>query len=158
MFHLASRAVLALVVVALPATDQPPPGPPVLGPSRESAPPTTPGEPKERTPALIRVTVPPTAQIWIEDQKTLQGGTTRVFQTPALTPGRIFYYTLKVSWPNGPGQKDFIVEQEIMVKAGQTSIIDFTPLVGLRPTPPTVTPASYVVPKIIRPDTNKPSP
>jgi uncharacterized protein (TIGR03000 family) len=81
--------------------------------------------------AMIRVQVPPTATVFIEDQRTSQNGAMRVFQSPTLEPNKTYYYRVKVTWPLGTGQKDFVVEQEVTVRGGQTSIIDFMPLASL---------------------------
>ncbi|HMO36831.1 MAG TPA: TIGR03000 domain-containing protein [Gemmatales bacterium] len=83
------------------------------------------------TPALIKVKLPENAVIWFENQKMSQSGSVRVFQSPALEPRKTYYYKIKVSWPTGFGTltRDFVTEQEVAVKAGETTSIDFTPLV-----------------------------
>lgn len=84
------------------------------------------------TPALIKVKVPEGATIWFENQKMNQSGALRVFQSPGLEMKKTYYYKVKVSWPTGAGTltKDFVSEQEVAVKAGETTSIDFTPLVA----------------------------
>jgi len=84
------------------------------------------------TPALIKVKVPEGATIWFENQKMSQSGALRVFQSPGLELKKTYYYKVKVSWPTGAGTltKDFVSEQEVAVKAGETTSIDFTPLVA----------------------------
>lgn len=82
------------------------------------------------TPALIKVKVPDNAVIWFENQKMSQSGAMRVFQSPGLEAKKTYYYKVKVSWPTGGGTlaKDFVSEQEVAVRAGETTSIDFTAL------------------------------
>jgi uncharacterized protein (TIGR03000 family) len=88
-------------------------------------------EPKV-VPALIKVKVPENATIWFENQKMSQSGTVRMFQSPGLEVKKTYYYKIKVTWPTGASTvaKDFSSEQEVAVKAGETTSIDFTPLVA----------------------------
>jgi len=72
-----------------------------------------------------------------------QTGSKRTFQSPPLDPTKTYVYTLKIAWAAGAGQKDNATEQEVTIRAGQTTIIDFTPLaqgVANGPTT-TITPA-----------------
>lgn len=99
-------------------------------------------------PATITVMVPPNAVIWVADQQMKQTGSRRTFQSPPLDPSKTYVYTMKISWPGAPGQKDNSTEQEVTVRSGQTTIIDFTPLaqgVASGPTT-TTTPASAQAP------------
>lgn len=93
--------------------------------------PVTMAEKPTAQPALIKVKVPDAATIWFENQKMSQSGATRVFQSPGLEAKKTYFYKVKVSWPTGAGTlaKDFVSEQEVAVKAGETTTIDFTPLV-----------------------------
>lgn len=86
---------------------------------------------EKAVPALIKMKVPENAVVWFENQKMSQGGEQRIFQSPALEMKKTYYYKVKVSWPTGTGtlSKDFVTEQEIAVKAGETTSVDFTPLV-----------------------------
>jgi uncharacterized protein (TIGR03000 family) len=84
----------------------------------------------EKAPAIITVTVPANAVIWIGDQRMTQTGPTRSFQSPPLERGKAYAYLLRVSWPTGSGQKDYMAEHEVTVRAGQMSRVDFTPLAG----------------------------
>lgn len=88
-------------------------------------------EKNKPVPALIKIKVPDNAVIWFENQKMSQGGDQRIFQSPALEMKKTYFYKVKVSWPTGTGTlaKDFVTEQEIAVKAGETTSVDFTPLV-----------------------------
>jgi uncharacterized protein (TIGR03000 family) len=72
--------------------------------------------------------VPATATIWIGEQQMKQTGTRRTFQSPPLDPTKTYAYTMKISWGGGTAQKDNVTEQEVTIRAGQTTIIDFTPL------------------------------
>src|SRR4051812_44232787 len=85
---------------------------------------------KKATPALIKVKVPENASVWFENQKMNQPGTTRMFQSPGLEPKKTYYYKVRVAWPTGAGTlaKDFVTEQEVAVRAGETTTVDFTPL------------------------------
>lgn len=84
-----------------------------------------------RTPALIKVKVPDSATIWFENQKMSQPGAVRTFQSPSLDAKKTYYYKVKVSWPSGSGTlaKEVVSEQEVAVRAGETTTIDFTALV-----------------------------
>jgi uncharacterized protein (TIGR03000 family) len=113
---------------ALPAA--PVQGLPYLG--DESGP--APGQPEDKAkslPALIRVKVPDNATVWFENQKMNQAGSLRIYQSPGLDARKIYYYKIKVSWPTGGGTlaKDFVTEQEVTVRGGETTSVDFTPLV-----------------------------
>lgn len=90
-----------------------------------------PGEKPKTNPALIKVKVPENATVWFENQKMNQTGSTRMFQSPGLESKKTYYYKVKVSWPTGVGTltKDFVTEQEVAVRAGETTSVDFTPLV-----------------------------
>jgi len=82
------------------------------------------------TPALIKVKVPENATLWFESQKMSQPGMTRIFQSPGLEAKKTYYYKVKVSWPIGVGTmaKDFVTEQEVAVRGGETTTVDFMPL------------------------------
>jgi len=85
---------------------------------------------KKTLPALIKVKVPENATVWFENQKMSQSGSTRVFQSPGLETKKTYYYKVKVSWPTGVGTmtKDFVSEQEVAVRGGETTSVDFMPL------------------------------
>jgi uncharacterized protein (TIGR03000 family) len=75
--------------------------------------------------AIVAVVLPnSTAEVWFDGQKTNMTGYTRVFNTPDLTPGRTYHYTVKAVWNEG----DRRVEQErtVSVTAGKASVVDFT--------------------------------
>ncbi|HQR06424.1 MAG TPA: TIGR03000 domain-containing protein [Gemmatales bacterium] len=85
-----------------------------------------------KTPALIKVKVPDNATIWFENQKMSQPGAVRIFQSPTLEAKKTYYYKVKVTWPTGSGTlaKEVVSEQEVAVRAGETTTIDFTALVA----------------------------
>lgn len=87
-------------------------------------------EKAKTTPALIKLKVPENATIWFENQKMSQSGAQRIFQSPGLEAKKTYYYKVKVAWPTGGSSvaKDFVSEQEVAVRAGETTIIDFTAL------------------------------
>jgi len=74
---------------------------------------------------MLTVTVPaPDAQLWVGDTPlTQQTGTERVFQSPPLSPGSNYYYTLKARWmENGqPVER----ERTVNVQPGQRVMVDF---------------------------------
>jgi len=75
-------------------------------------------------PATIVVTVPSTdSKIWIDDQPNTQSGTVRTINTPALTPGKEYKYTVKASW----SENGKIVEniKKVSVWSGKSTSVDF---------------------------------
>jgi uncharacterized protein (TIGR03000 family) len=84
----------------------------------------------DKKPALVKLNVPEDATVWFESQKMTQPGMTRMFQTPGLELKKTYYYKVKVAWPTGAGSlaKEFVTEQEVAVRAGETTTVDFTPL------------------------------
>jgi uncharacterized protein (TIGR03000 family) len=100
------------------------------GSSLPDKPTVTVEEKSTRTPALIKVKVPESATIWFENQKMSQPGAVRIFQSPTLEAKKTYYYKVKVAWPTGSGTltKDVVSEQEVAVRAGETTTIDFTAL------------------------------
>jgi uncharacterized protein (TIGR03000 family) len=119
-----------------PAPSNLSPGTPLpTGPSEPNpaSAPATPGAavPSPATgpaPATVTIQVPANATLWFGDQRMTQGGTTRTFRSPPLEPGKTYVYKVKVSWPGGQGQTAYSGEHEVTVRAGQTTVIDFTPL------------------------------
>ncbi len=94
--------------------------------------PAKPGTPaateNKPTYATIIVSVPANATVWFGDQRMAQTGPRRSYQSPPLESGKNYAYKLKVSWPNGPNQKEYTTEHEVKVQPGLTTEIDFTPL------------------------------
>jgi uncharacterized protein (TIGR03000 family) len=48
--------------------------------------------------AMLHVSVPADAQVWIEGEATRQRGPQREFVSPALQPGKEYEYTVKARW------------------------------------------------------------
>ena len=72
---------------------------------------------------LINVSVPATAEIWIEGKKTTQGGLFRQFISPPLTPGRDYSYDIKARWrDNG---KEVTRTRHVNVHAGGVVDVSF---------------------------------
>ncbi|OAI54212.1 hypothetical protein AYO44_15290 [Planctomycetaceae bacterium SCGC AG-212-F19] len=75
--------------------------------------------------SVVLTVVLPTAdaQVWFGDTATTQQGTQRVFQSPALEPGKNFIYTLKARWmENGQAVER---ERKVTVQAGQRITVNF---------------------------------
>jgi uncharacterized protein (TIGR03000 family) len=53
--------------------------------------------------AQVHIIVPAAARVWIAGEETNQTGVDRIFESPALTPGRDYSYTIKAEWlaPDG---------------------------------------------------------
>jgi uncharacterized protein (TIGR03000 family) len=81
--------------------------------------------PQQTNAARVQVILPdPAAQVWIDGQKTQQGGMDRLFESPPLTPGKTFNYTIKATWQQN-GQ-EMSQERTVPITAGNTSVVDFT--------------------------------
>jgi uncharacterized protein (TIGR03000 family) len=82
--------------------------------------------------AYIQVIVPqPGTEIWFAGQDTITRGTTRMFQSPLLEPGREYHYDVRAAWTEG-GQR-VVQERRVDVSAGKVATVDFTqpaPAVG----------------------------
>jgi uncharacterized protein (TIGR03000 family) len=72
----------------------------------------------------VVVRVPADAKLFADGKATTLGGAERVFQTPELTSGRDFQYTLKVEIPEGTETKT--VSKQVVVRAGHRTVVDFT--------------------------------
>jgi uncharacterized protein (TIGR03000 family) len=73
--------------------------------------------------AVVSVHVPAEAQVWFDGSETQQAGTDRTFQSPPLTPGKTFHYTVRARWTDGG--KAFEQFQMVTVQAGRQSQIRF---------------------------------
>ena len=86
-------------------------------------------KPKEKesmlpAPATIVVELPADAKLLIDNEATASIGSSRVFQSPALTPGKEYHYTLKAEVVrNGKPVK---AEQVVKVTAGDTTPVKLT--------------------------------
>jgi len=75
--------------------------------------------------AHVHVTLPtPDAQLLFEGQKTSTTGSQRDFDTPALSPGSDYSYTITAKWSKD-GQT-VTQERHVAVHAGQNVVVDFT--------------------------------
>jgi uncharacterized protein (TIGR03000 family) len=74
--------------------------------------------------AHLKFIVPENATIWVEGQKTNQTGTEREFVTPELTPGKRFFYSVRVRSRRDDGK---VVDEtrKIYVRAGDRWRVDF---------------------------------
>jgi uncharacterized protein (TIGR03000 family) len=75
--------------------------------------------------AIVCVKLPDAdAEVWFDGRKTDSTGATRVFETPDLTPGKDYHYTVKAVWLENA---QFVPhERTVAVSAGQVSTADFT--------------------------------
>ena len=74
--------------------------------------------------ATLVVTLPADAKLKIDDYQTVSTSGTRVFTTPALTPGKDYSYTLKAEVVrDGKTQS---AEQIVKVRAGETTPVTLT--------------------------------
>src|SRR5205823_7043840 len=74
--------------------------------------------------AHIRVLVPDNAQVWFDDAPTQQTGSVRIFDTPALEPGRSYTYQVRARWTeNG---RDVSQTREAKIHPGDSVTVDFT--------------------------------
>jgi uncharacterized protein (TIGR03000 family) len=107
-----------------PAPVAPPPSPVPAAQSRSVAPAAqTPLDRDDRA-ARIRVRVPAGAEVWIDGTKTSQQGEDRRFVSPALEPGKEYYYDLHVVW--GDGRRTFDENRRVVLHAGDLVNLDFT--------------------------------
>jgi uncharacterized protein (TIGR03000 family) len=64
------------------------------------------------------------AQVWIEGQRTQTTGANRVYQSPTLTRGKPYTYTVKATWMQDG--KEVTDERTVPISADSTAVIDFT--------------------------------
>jgi uncharacterized protein (TIGR03000 family) len=76
------------------------------------------------TPATIVVELPADAKLSIDGEATTSTGSSRVFTSPELQPGREYHYTLKAEVVRDG--KPVVVEQTVAVKAGQPTPVTLT--------------------------------
>jgi len=76
--------------------------------------------------ALVAVTLPPDAKLYVDGVLVDTGSKTRTFKSPALEKGQDYYYTLKaeVMRDGKPATR----EQRAIVRANEIARIDFTDL------------------------------
>ncbi len=92
--------------------------------------------------ALLKVQVPPDAEVWLDGQKMRSTGAVRHYRSPPLDPTKEYAYEVRTRWM----VKDAPVEEvrHVAIRAGAAAIVDFTHLDPLvpRPTPPAPPPAA----------------
>jgi uncharacterized protein (TIGR03000 family) len=54
--------------------------------------------PQDPNAALLNVSVPADAEVWLEGKPTNQTGSHRQFESPALKPGQEYTYTIRARW------------------------------------------------------------
>jgi uncharacterized protein (TIGR03000 family) len=74
--------------------------------------------------AMIQLTVPANAEVWLDGHKTHQAGAGRSFITPPIQPGKSFSYDFRVRWTTAAG---IVVDvtRPIQVRAGRQTMIRF---------------------------------
>lgn len=97
-------------------------------PQRQLPPPTRDpqeeAEPARENTAHLTVVVPDGTELWFNGTKTGVTGTRREFDTPPLTPGETYRYTIKARWSKDGKPVEII--QEVKVQANSSQVIDFT--------------------------------
>jgi uncharacterized protein (TIGR03000 family) len=75
-------------------------------------------------PAELILYVPTNAEVWFDEDKTTQTGPVRIYETPALRPGRDFEYKIKIRWKQGAD----IIERNhpVTIRAGDEITLHFT--------------------------------
>ncbi len=74
--------------------------------------------------ARLRLMVPANAQVWVDGKLTGQTGPNRVFESPALNPGRSYVYEVKARWRDRYGN-EVTRSRTVDVGAGSDVIVDF---------------------------------
>ena len=89
--------------------------------------------PDKEAPVKLTVRVPdPKATLTVDGTLTKQTGPERLFESPALVPGKTFHYTLKITWMADGKEKS--ETRKVKVQAGKNVTVDFT-----KPAPGTTT-------------------
>lgn len=89
------------------------------------------------TRAQLVVRVPTDAKLFADGQATTLAGVERTFLTPEIAAGKDFQYTLQVEYTdNGAAKVD---RQQVVVRGGHRTVVDFVGAAGKVSTPVTVT-------------------
>jgi uncharacterized protein (TIGR03000 family) len=80
--------------------------------------------PPSMLPASIVVLVPADAKVWFDDTLTRSTGESRTYDTPPLTPDRVYHYTVRAQWTE-KGQPVELTKQ-IDFQGGRQTVVDFT--------------------------------
>jgi uncharacterized protein (TIGR03000 family) len=70
----------------------------------------------------LRVLVPAGAEVWIQDRPMAATGTDRLFESPPLTPGSTYAYTVTAKLPGGRAET-----KTVAGRPGETVAVDFNP-------------------------------
>jgi uncharacterized protein (TIGR03000 family) len=81
--------------------------------------------------ATIDVRVPAAdAEVLFEGNNTRQAGVRRLFQSPVIQAGPTYFYKVRAKWKQPDGS---VADQErsVAVRAGETTVVDFTPSIKI---------------------------
>jgi len=84
-------------------------------------------------PTEIALHVPLDAIVWIDGERTDNGGAIRRFVTPPLASGRKYFYDVKVSWVEGSRSR--VIERHLSFRAGQRVTLNLAPGSRTQPQP-----------------------
>jgi uncharacterized protein (TIGR03000 family) len=73
--------------------------------------------------ALVRVSVPASAEVWIEGDRMTQTGAARLFRSPVLPAGKEYTYTVRARWNEGGRAIEQV--RAVSVRAGQEVSVGF---------------------------------
>ena len=95
----------------------------------QAAAPPPPAPPAPLTPsadrAILEFSLPSDlARLWLDNQPVDGEGKTRSYQTPPLTPGRDYKFTVKATWPSTNPFQDHQMEQIVTFRAGNRKTIE----------------------------------
>lgn len=83
--------------------------------------------------ALLKVQVPPDAEVWLEGQKMRSTGSHRHYRSPPLNPAKGYIYEVRARWTfDGKPVED---ARHVVIRAGAVALVDFTHLDPLVPRP-----------------------
>jgi uncharacterized protein (TIGR03000 family) len=83
--------------------------------------------------ALLKVQVPPDAEIWLDGRKMRSTGSMRHYRTPPLDPAKEYAYEVRACWRFNDKPVEDV--RHIAIHAGATVLVDFTHLDPLVPRP-----------------------
>lgn len=96
----------------------------IAAPSKELPSQVLPPAPEDPTAAMLVITVPEKAELWVDSKKSDQKGGNRFIYTPPLKPGRAYGYKLKAVWEeNG---EEIIRERDVIFLIGETVNVQLT--------------------------------
>jgi uncharacterized protein (TIGR03000 family) len=74
-------------------------------------------------PTEIVMNVPLDAIVFVDGQRISNGGSTRLFVTPPLAPGRRYFYDVKISWVDGSHARES--SRHVSFRAGERVVVNF---------------------------------